>query len=449
MGYNRFYLNIIFRIILISANSFLFILVVTETNRPATTLFLGLLLILQTGNLIYYVNRINRQLANFIITLKEKDTSVVFLQKNIEKNFRGVSQSFQKIISEIQDSRIEKEKEQQKIKILVEHLGIGLMAINEIGKIEIFNRAASELLQIHPIHNLSELEKPYPELCKKIDTLKPGKPILYSINVKNKTLQLSIKTSLIKTENSYIKIISLQNIREELEAKELDSWKKLIRVITHEIMNTLTPVTTLTTAIRRNLSNNKTPKLVAEIEEKNINDTLKSAEIIEERSKGLISFIDRYRSITRLPEPKITTVFMKKVFTTLEDLFKKELEKNSINFTYSLNNENFTIEADQRLLEQVLINLVKNSLESLKNKKRGTIHLTALKENSTPKIKVTDNGIGISHEALDSIFVPFFTTKENGDGIGLSLAREIMRMHGGSITAISEPGKQTEFTLTF
>jgi two-component system nitrogen regulation sensor histidine kinase NtrY len=444
---NLFAINIFIRVILISLNSFAFIFILTETNRPATAVLLGFLLIYLTVNLFYYVNRTNRELANFLIYLKENDTSLVLKSKNLDKTFKGLRQSFKKITDELKKTRIEREIKQRYIEMVFEHVGIGLISFDEDGRIEKINKAAKNLLNISHATEISELDKVHHGLAEKLKSQQPGLQSLLKIKINNEILQVAIKSTITVIENKRINIISLQDIRNELEEKELDSWKKLISTLTHEIMNSITPIITLTVAIKRCFKQNGNIKSPENISIENIKDAIDSTNIIEERSKGLISFVDKYRSITKLPVPALTRISVSQLFSDLEMLFKDTFELKKIKFKKEIIPDNLNITADKKLMEQVLINLIKNSLDAMKDYKKGLVIFRAFEENNNVNIQIIDNGPGIPDEILENIFTPFYTTKEKGTGIGLSISRQIIRMHKGKIFLRSVPNKETIATI--
>jgi two-component system nitrogen regulation sensor histidine kinase NtrY len=444
---NLFALNIFIRVILILLCSFAFIFIITVTNRPATTVLLGLLLIYITYNLFYYVNRTNRELANFLIYLKENDTSLVIKSENLDKTFKGLRQSFKKITDELKKTRIEKEIEQRYIETVFEHVGIGLISFDEQGRIERINKAAKDLLNIIQAKNISELDKVQNGLAEKFKSQQPGLQSLFKIKINNEILQIAVKSTITVIEDKKIKIISLQDIRNELEEKELDSWKKLISTLTHEIMNSITPITTLTVAIKRCFMQDGNIKSPEKISAENIKDAIDGTNIIEERSKGLISFVDNYRSITKLPVPELSIVSVSQLFGELEMLFKDTFELNKIRFVKEITPDNLKTMADKKLMEQVLINLIKNSLDAMKNYKKGLIIFRAFEENNNVNIQIVDNGPGIPDNIIENIFTPFYTTKEKGTGIGLSISRQIIRMHKGKIFIRSVPNKETIVTI--
>jgi two-component system nitrogen regulation sensor histidine kinase NtrY len=444
---NLFALNIFIRVILILLISFAFIFIITETNRPVTTVMLGLMLIYITYNLFYYVNRTNRELANFLIYLKENDTSLALKSKNLDKTFKGLRQSFKKITDELKKTRIEKEIEQRYIEMVFEHVGIGLISFDKQGRIERINKAAKVLLNISHVKSISELDKVQNGLAKKLESQQPGLQSLLKIKINNEILQIAVKSTITVIEDKKIKIISLQDIRSELEEKELDSWKKLISTLTHEIMNSITPITTLTVAIKRCFMKNGNIKSPGNISAENIKDAIDSTNIIEERSKGLISFVDNYRSITKLPVPELCRVPVSQLFSELEMLFKDTFQLNKIRFVKEIIPDNLKITADKKLMEQVLINLVTNTLDAMKNYKKGLIIFRAFEENNNVNIQIIDNGPGIPDNIIENIFTPFYTTKEKGTGIGLSISRQIIRMHKGKISIRSVPNKETIVTI--
>ncbi|MFC2136786.1 PAS domain-containing sensor histidine kinase [Bacteroidota bacterium] len=446
MGQNRFAIIIFIRIIFITLTCLAFIYILTETNRPATTVFLALLIIIQTGNLIYFVNRTNRELAKFLIYLKENDTTLAFSTKNIEKTFKALSQSFEVINQEIQDIKIEKEQKHQYLNTIVEHVGTGLISFLESGKVDLINNTAKNILNIPHLTDIKQLEKIKPGLPKIITNLHTDEQKLIKININNNIVPIAFHITIFKFGEEIIKLVALQNIKNELSEKELESWQKLTRILRHEIMNSITPITTLTTAIKRSFKKDNKPKSFNEITQENIKDALSSVDVIEERSKGLIKFIDNYKTITSIPTIKKKEIPIKNLFENIKLLFKEHLEKVNINLLISIEPKDITINVDEKLMEQVLINLIKNSVEVIN--KKGIINLSAF-QNSTNStfIKVADNGKGISESEIDTIFIPFYSTKEEGSGIGLSLSQQIIKMHGGTISVNSIVNSGTEFTI--
>ena len=438
---------VVIRVILISLNSFVLIWFYSQTGRPATTLFFLILLISQTAGLIVYLNRINRDLASFLIFLQENDTTLAFSKKRIERSFKGLTFHLNTINLKLQEARIDKERHMQYMQAIVEQVNTGIIACDQQHRIVLLNKAARELLDIHDIRHLSVLTNRYPDLAA---CFQPGRvlPSPVKVNKGDGFLILAIKSSLLKFDNTAVSLVSFQNIKPELEAGELDAWRKLIRIQRHEIINSITPVTTLTTAVRRRLNRDKVRKSITEITDEDIDDIALSVEAIEERGRGLIDFMERFKSLTTLPELKITSFDLRKVTDRIAVLFSRELAERGIKLEVTTKEQSMMLTADEKLLEQVLINLVKNSIEAIK-KSGGEITIRAFNGPSGNMIiQVSDNGEGIRQADIESVFVPSFSTKEKGTGIGLSLCRQIVQLHGGTIKASSVPGKETVMEIS-
>jgi signal transduction histidine kinase len=251
----------------------------------------------------------------------------------------------------------------------------------------------------------------------------------------------------LKGEN--VKLVSIQNIQSELEEKEMEAWQNLVRVLTHEIMNSVTPISSLAGTIESELKHHfdeKTPVLSPE----ELKDIHLSLQTISKRSEGLIRFVKEFRSLTNIPKPKPTVIMTRALLEEIWMLHKMELTEKGIQLAIDVYPEDLTILADKGMIEQVLINLVKNAIQSFDEQTDRKITLRAfVSEKSRPVILVKDNGTGIDPDAIDKIFIPFFTTKKSGSGIGLSLSRQIMRQHQGTLNVKSEAGKGTEFFLRF
>jgi signal transduction histidine kinase len=359
--------------------------------------------------------------------------------------FDDISKQFQKI-------RLENEAQNQLLQNIVDHVGIGLLTFDDSGKVELINNAAINLLQIAPMKNIKVIDVSYPELCNTIKNLAIGQQKLMKIKVQDEFMQLSVKTSEFKLHDKLIRLVSLQNIKRELEENELDSWQKLIRVLTHEIMNSIAPITSLATSLRRFFRRNDSnlPVSTEMLSQSVLQKTLDGLNIIEERGEGLVNFVTKYRSLMPKSKLKIETIKIAELFYNLEFLLQNEIKKKNIDFVLKIYPFTLHIDSDQKLIEQILINLINNAMDALENKENKQIVLNAFKNDSGRKtIQVEDNGIGIPEEIMERIFIPFFTTKEKGNGIGLSLSRQIMRMHGGTISASSKTEKGTIFSLEF
>jgi nitrogen fixation/metabolism regulation signal transduction histidine kinase len=444
---SRYSMVILFRVILICINCLWLVWLYKLTGRPATTLFALILLILQTISLINYHNRILRVLSDFLVFLQENDTTLAYTKKSIEGSFKGLTYNLNKINEKIQVAGIERERQYQYLQAIVKQIDTGIIAYNQEGKVEIFNQAARDLLGIHSLSHIKTLSEISPELAEFMlsGNKIPDSPLVIRRN--NSKYILAIKSGSLKFEDKLIRLISFQNIRPELEARELEAWRKLIRIQRHEIINSITPVTTLTTAIKRRLLKGKNHAEHMEITDEQFEDIIQSVDVIEDRSRGLIDFVERFRNLTDVPVLRIESVGLKRVMDRIAILYGKELSSKKINLTVGVEPENLIIKADEKLLEQALINLVKNSLEAIRHD-GGTINIKAYRNMQNVNIiQIIDNGTGIDKVSMESIFIPSFTTKEKGSGIGLSITRQIIQLHRGSIEVRSTPGIETVFEI--
>ena len=261
-------------------------------------------------------------------------------------------------------------------------------------------------------------------------------------------LKLSIRKTVFKIHDNTINLVSIQNIRTELEEEEIEVWKKLISVLTHEIMNSVAPIKSLTNTMIKIVEKNS-PSEKNKKSEYNV-DTLMALKAIQKRSKGLLNFVETYKNLTKVPNPVFQDLDLKSLLDEIITFMDSEIKLNNISLTSEVNPANLKVKADERLITQVIINLIKNSIESVNKEKNGKIQIKAfISSQSETIIQVIDNGTGIAADLIDKIFIPFFTTKEHGSGIGLSLSRQIMKLHGGTISVFSKYGIETIFTLIF
>jgi two-component system, NtrC family, nitrogen regulation sensor histidine kinase NtrY len=344
-------------------------------------------------------------------------------------------------------ARSEKEEHFQYLNSVVQQVRTGILSFDTEGNIQLMNANAKKFLGIGQINNLRDLLSLNPRLYHALNSSAPGKSELYK---SSNELHLTIQATELRIRGVDVKLITLQNIQPELQKQELEAWQNLTRVLRHEIMNSITPISSLTSTLREILDHDMERKNSHyELKDEGAEDLREGLSTIENRSKGLIKFIDAYREYTSLPKPRMTLVRLKDVIEKVAQLMKPELKKTTIRFHSSCSSEYITIQADVEMIEQVLINLIKNAIEALGETPDPQLDLIGLYDENTVKIQVIDNGPGIIKEALEHIFVPFYTTKRTGSGIGLSLSRQIMQMHNGSITVESEPDVRTVFTLRF
>jgi len=345
--------------------------------------------------------------------------------------------------------RAEKEEHLNYLNTVVQHVTTGLISFDQEGNVSILNSAAKKFLGVPQLKNINEIIAVDVNLYKRLKQLEPGEKTLVRVS---SDLNLSIHSTELKMRGHTIKLVSIQNIHSELVSKEVEAWQNLTKVLRHEIMNSITPIASLTGTLNDILSedlkqiNNDS----FEIDNETLQDLEEGLQTIENRSKGLIKFVDAYRDYTSIPKPKFGLIKIEELFDHICQLLKREFTEIGIHFKSNIMHENLEITADRELIEMVLINLLKNAKEALSGREEAKIEMTArLDGQQRVLLEVKDNGPGIIQEAQDKIFIPFYTTKKAGSGIGLALSRQIMQLHQGFLSVKSEPNIYTIFTLGF
>lgn len=449
MVFNKFSLNITLRVILIVITSYLFVNECHKQEYLITIINLGILLILQTLLIIRFIHKKNQQISEYIDLIKNRDSSSRIKDNETDRSFSKIHKQINETNRVIQDLQIEKESQSNFYNHLVNDINIGLFSFDESEKIQFINPEAKRILGITNAFKIEDFNTISPEFSSVIKTIQPGQ---YEIVVIKKTpsiQKLSINCSLINLRTIKIKLISFHDIDKHLYANEIESWNKLIRILNHEIMNSITPITSLSKTIKKYYVDNDQLKAPESIESKIISRTVEGLDIIEERGSGLIRFVDNYRKLTSLPEPKITKFSVESLFNQILNLYQEDFSTKSIQVDINIVPQELILRADKDQIVQVMINLVRNSIESLNGVENAKITLSAcINEKNSICISVEDNGKGISKEIIDDIFIPFYTTKETGSGIGLSLSKQIMKLHNGTIYA-SSTDIFTKITLSF
>jgi nitrogen fixation/metabolism regulation signal transduction histidine kinase len=401
--------------------------------------------------LIEYLDRSNANIASFLDSIRFDDLSYSFKTESDDPVVQRLHKELNEAMLKLRNSRREKDSEFLFFKNIVMHVGIGLIIFKEDGKIEIFNSAARRLLKINRAENIHDLKEVSDTLVNVFIKLKTGGRELVRLKIGDDLVQLSVYAIELTLRGENVKLISIQNIQSELEEKEMEAWQNLVRVLTHEIMNSVTPISSLAGIVEEELKQHIEKQQTDPLTSDQLNDIHLSLQTISKRSEGLIHFVKEFRSLTNIPKPRQVQIEVKTLLEELVMLHRKELMEKNIQLKISVYPEDLTISADKNMIDQVIINLIKNAIQSFdETEKEKLIELkAALNEKSRPLISIKDNGTGIDPEALEKIFIPFFTTKKTGSGIGLSLSRQIMRQHQGTLTVKSTVGKGTEFFMRF
>jgi two-component system nitrogen regulation sensor histidine kinase NtrY len=451
MASRSFRLSVIARSLALGGTLFLLFYLFTQTNLYATATVVALVIIYQMFELIRYVERTNFELSRFLRSIRYADFSQTFSSRGRGSSFDELNLAFTEVVEEFQKARAEKEEHFQYLQTVVQHIGVGLLAFTTDGEVSLINTAAKRLLGIDQLINIKSLQQANPSLVQTLFSMRSSQKVLVKTEIHKEPLQLVVSATELKLRGQLHTLVSLQNIRSELDEKEVEAWQQLIRVLTHEIMNSITPISSLASTVNEMLKSSPEDEDHHQAPPPEvIRDVRGAVQTIEKRSQGLLHFVDAYRSLTRIPPPKFQIVSVKELFVQVGQLMQQRLAESQIVLKKQIQPESLELTADPGLIEQVLINLLLNAAEALRDIGQPRITLSAyIGERGRVTIEVSDNGPGIPKEVQEKIFVPFFTTKPNGSGIGLSLSRQIMRLHGGIILLNSEPEKQTTFTLRF
>ena len=438
----QFKANIIFRLLFLIGMVLAFVYCYNNTEYYITMFILAVLVLISFVDMVKYVDQTNRDFTAFLMGIKYDDFSATYSGKHKGKSFGEMYEAFNQINRKFLDIRSDKEAHSQYLQTIVENVDVGLLCLDGKDKVVLMNKKLQQMLKKPYLIDVYYLKSVDDHLFEVVNGLEHGDRELVKLNVNNKLLQLSVKAVEFKLRNEPFKLVSLQNIQSELEEQELISWQKLIRILTHEIMNSITPIVSLATTID--------DMVQTDMSDDDLQDVKQAMKTIERRSENLLRFTETYRNLTRVPPPNFELTDARAMIERTETLFKPIAKQEGVDLSITVPDNSIYLQADPGLIEQVLVNLTKNAIEAVKEKEGAKVTLNLQKQRDGKiSITVADNGKGIEEIMLEQIFVPFFTTKKEGSGIGLSLSRQIMRMHKGNITVQSEEGEGTVFTLSF
>lgn len=451
MVFSRFRTGIAWRVILIALTLFLFFLLLGIPGYKFISVLFGLIFVMEVILLIRYVEQTNRKLTRFFESIRYADFSSSFSDPGLGKSFKDLSSEFNKVMDAFRKYRTEKEEHFNYLQTVIQHVPIGIIVFQHDGKVEVFNNAISKILKIRNIRFVSDLKKIKDDLPATLLNLKAGESTLYKVFSSDELLQLSMNATGFRMRNEDYMLVSMQNISAELDEKEIESWQKMIRVLTHEIMNSITPITSLASTVHEMTVRREDDKIyLKKLDEEDIESLDHAMTTIQNRSQGLLNFVEVYRDLTRIPKPNFRYFRIQEIFDRCSLLLKPKMDELGITCTSRVFPPDLMITADPDLIDQVMINLVLNAIDAVREVENPLISVLAtINSSNRIIIDVHDNGIGIKPDVMDKIFMPFFTSKKNGNGIGLSLSRQIMHLHKGSILMRSKPEEGTVFTLVF
>lgn len=449
MVYKRFSIGVGFRILLIILCLYLGLWLYYRQELWLAPGILGFISLIQIGELVYYVNSVNHKLARFLDSIRFTDFSSSFTSDSqMGGSFREVNMAFNEVMNVFKQTRAEKEEQMLFLQVIIQHINSGIISFNSEGKIGVINNAAKHLLQIPQFRDISDLGKLSTSLLEQVMEMKPGQRVSFKVNP---NLHLIIQSTSLKMGGQSWTLLSLQNINAELQSNELEAWQNLTKVLRHEIMNSITPISSLVDSLSTILEEDSYVQQEGFLIKKDgYQDIQEGLETIANRSKGLVNFVNAYRDYTNIPIPKKETIAVKSLFENVLILMKEDLKISGVKIETDILPQDLEISCDPDQITMILINLVKNANESLQGQLDKTIWLSAISQGDMGIIvRVEDHGPGIIPEALERIFVPFYTTKKTGSGIGLAISRQIMNLHRGSLQVTSIPNEKTVFTLNF
>jgi nitrogen fixation/metabolism regulation signal transduction histidine kinase len=447
MIFNRFEWTLLVRITLLAGSMLLCLYFVVYTEKYVSGVIVSLLVVYQIYELHQYVLETNRKLTRFLEAVRYSDFTAGFSKDSkLGESFRDLNRMFNEVFAAFRKARAEKEEHWQYLKTVVQHVNVGLLSYDESGNVELMNNTAKRYLRVPHLSNIQELAEVNAEVYQTIIRLAPGTKTLVK---PSSDLHLSINATELRLRGSQYKLVSMQNILSELQQQEIESWQNLTKVLRHEIMNSITPIASLAgTAIDIIQEDGMRQNGSMTFDLEAYDDISMSLRTIENRSRGLVTFVDAYRNFTNIPRPEFQRVVVKDIVEEVVKLIQAGVADPQITLEVRVEPPNLIARMDAKLIEMVLINVLKNAAEVLGDTEHPTITINAHADmEQRVFMDITDNGPGIEPEALEKIFIPFYTTKSTGSGIGLSLSQRIMQMHQGNLLVRSRVGEGTTFTL--
>lgn len=441
---HRVRLNIVLRtfilFVLISIAAFLFICEMYLYFLPVVPFIIYMLYRIYRTQLALY-----KETEEFALALHYRDFSRNF-SPGSNSDLQPLYDNFNKISALFRQVSREKETQYQYLQKILELVNTGILSYEEkSGEVIWMNTSLKQMLDLPYIKTIHSLSRRDIFLYEDILSLRPGESKIAAISTKKITARILLSATAFQTNDRVYQLIAFQNINEALDETESQAWHKLLSVLTHEIMNSIAPISSLADTIK-----NRLESLDKKLDpSNNLVDLELGISTIKKRSEGLLKFAETYRNLNKITKPNLQKLYIRDLFENLHSLMQPTLEQKGIGLDIILKDPNLLLDADLTLIEQVMINLLLNAIEAVKSSQDPHITLSADLSDDKTLISISDNGIGIEKDILDKIFIPFFSTRKNGGGIGLTLCKQIMMLHNGSIRVMSKPGEGTSFILRF
>lgn len=452
MVYKKFRYQIILRVGLMVTTMVLIYLTSSEAAYAISSIILSLLFVAQVISLIRFTEQTNKKLTKFFESIRHADFTSSFTDNELGKSFEGLNKEFNEVISAFNKNKQEKEEHFSYLLTVIQHVSVGIIVYKKDGTVDVFNNAVKRLLRLPRLRKIKNLNVIDDQLPEKLMSMKAGDKSLIKVFVDDELLQLSMHATQFRMRGEEYVLVSFQDIHPELEQKEIESWQKLIRVLTHEIMNSITPISSLTETVDGILESHVTDEPSEEDIKEDMENVRQAITTIGNRSKGLLNFVEIYRNLTRIPKPNFRHFYVQDMFDRAFELLAPKFSEKDIQTMIKVFPKDLKVLADPDLIDQVLINLLLNAIDAVSDERVTNPKITIVASvnlNNRTTIEIADNGHGIKQDLLDKIFMPFFTSKKKGSGIGLSLSRQIMQMHKGSISVRSKQDEGAIFTMVF
>lgn len=447
MVFNRFFFKLLLRVGLLAISIITLSTIFLRIDLFFTQIILLGVIIAQLMELTYFVNRTNLELSRFLSGVRDGDFQLSFSQNADSSPFQALNNSFREVIHTFREYETERMAEYQFLNEIISQTSFGVIVFDDKAEIQVMNQTASDLMSLPKVTKWKNLRNPNIGFLEQLYQMELAPNQLVETCVSGKNQIFSVTATQITLRSVVMKIVCFQDIQNEIRKKEIEAWHKLIRILTHETMNSVTPIVSLAETMKMILSTEAGEhKTTKEISDENLEDLAFSLETIIGRGNGILKFVSNYRKLTRIPKPELEEVAVSSFLKKMINLASAEPDSPPIELHIKL--EQMHIQMDPVLIEQVLINLLKNAREALLDTQKPKIQITTKQDAEKSLIEIKDNGPGIDQDKLEKIFIPFYTTKKEGSGIGLSVCRQIMSLHGGHLALQSEPGS-TIFTLSF
>jgi len=449
MSFKHYHISLIVLIILLVISSTILGWALS-TSKVHLAILMAVVIIVEMAFIFLRFTRFNREILYFFRALENEDTSFKYSTNHRSKFINELHRHLNRGNENFQEIQVNNELREQYFSKVLEHLSSGLMVISGTGFINQINEEALRLLNLQRLTHIKALSQTYPGLGSRIGEMKSldrSELILVDRETGMKKI-LGLQMVKITLKGEELSLLTLQDISAGMERKEIDDWIRLIRVMSHEIMNSLAPITSISNTLREVWSEEGSSGTGAGSSEATIQQTLKGLDAIAEQSEGLTTFFESYRVLSRIPDPMMKEFYVCGFFEKLETLVDHYREDKRLTLSFTCDHPDLKICADEQMITQVLLNLIKNAVEAVDKKDPAEINVSAFASEERIVLKVTDNGEGIPPELSGEIFMPFFTTRKKGTGVGLSYSRQVMAMHKGRIEFDSLPGS-TQFRLIF